>query len=119
MEVCAVRDAATAVDIALLEQPDVCIVDARMEPDPLQTVTAIATEMTDVPVVILGTNPSDQDLLDALTAGASGYLSAHTPHARLEPTLRDVANGRSAFPRRLDGLLMAAVRRSMGPHQGD
>jgi DNA-binding NarL/FixJ family response regulator len=59
---------------------------------------------------MLGRDPSDQDMLDAIAAGASGFLPEDLPPARLKPALRDVSTGRSAFPRRLGALLVAALR---------
>lgn len=121
VEVCAVvRDAARAVDTAPHEHPDACVVDARAERDgdALATVSAVAAAASDVPVVLVGANPTDRELLDAIEAGASGYLAGDTPDGRLEPILRDAVSGRSAFPRRLDGILLAAMRRATTADRG-
>jgi DNA-binding NarL/FixJ family response regulator len=106
--------AAGAVEATVAEHVDVCLVDADMPGDALAVVTTIARHAQGTPVVMLGDAPSDQDLLDAVEAGASGYLSRHIAPARLEAALRDVSTGRSGFPRRLSSLLVANLRAPSG-----
>jgi two-component system, NarL family, response regulator DevR len=111
VDVCAkVNTSAAAVSAMLSERPDVCLVDAALADDALAAVAMITRRGGDAPVVMLGRDPSDQDMLDAIAAGASGFLPEDLPPARLKPALRDVSTGRSAFPRRLGALLVAALR---------
>lgn len=46
-----------------------------------------------LPVVALTVYDDDEDIFDALCAGASGYLLKNTPPARLLESLREVASG--------------------------
>ena len=111
IDVCSnVDTSAKAVSAMLSERPDVCLVDAALADDALAAVAMITRRGGDAPVVMLGQDPSDQDMLDAIAAGASGFLPEDLPPARLKPALRDVSTGRSAFPRRLGALLVAALR---------
>jgi DNA-binding NarL/FixJ family response regulator len=50
---------------------------------------------------MLTQSTEDEDIFDALRAGASGYLLKDTDSARLVPALRGVLNGEAAMPRRL------------------
>ena len=118
VEVCAVvDDAAGAVDTAPHAHPDACVVDAdaARDGDALATLTAVASG---VPVVLAGAHPTDGELVDAFKAGASGYLAGDIPDGRLEPILRDAVSGRSAFPRRLDSILLAAMRGATSADRG-
>lgn len=47
----------------------------------------------DLPVVALTVYDDDEDVFDALCAGASGYLLKNTPPARLLESLKEVASG--------------------------
>jgi DNA-binding NarL/FixJ family response regulator len=100
-------NSAEAAAAARRERPDVCVVDISNSADGLATVTDISAR-THAPVVVLGPEPSDDDLRDSLAAGASGYVRWGTPPSGLRSALRDLMDGRSAFPRRMDGLLVAA-----------
>ena len=116
IDVCAnVETSATAVSAALSQHPDVCVVDAALGDDALTTVAMITRRAGDSPVVMLGEDPSDADMLDAIAAGASGFLPEDLPPARLKPALRDVSTGSSAFPRRLGAALVAALRDTATP----
>ena len=78
------RDPAEAVAAALREHPDVCVVDVADADDVLATVTAISCR-THASVVVHGPDPSDDDLLASLAAGASGYVRSGTHPAGSGP----------------------------------
>jgi DNA-binding NarL/FixJ family response regulator len=107
---------AEAVVSARRERPDVYVVDVAHSGDGLATVTAISGR-THAPVVVLGPEPSDDDLRDSLAAGASGYVRWETPPSGLGSALRDLMDGRSAFPRRMDTLLVAAWQEPASPRR--
>jgi DNA-binding NarL/FixJ family response regulator len=98
------RDAARGAPV------DLCVVAG----DTAAHAVAIAVELADRPpavrVVLMGPPASDADLLGAVMAGASGYLSDQL-EARLVPALCDIAAGRPAFPARLNTLLVDWLRR--------
>jgi two-component system invasion response regulator UvrY len=111
-EVCAdvedVRDAIVAVE---RERPDVCLVDPAIATPAFEAVVPIRDAAPGLSVVIIGDAPSDVELIEAGAAGASGYLARTSPPSALQAALTDVVAGRSAFPRRLETLLVAALRR--------
>lgn len=82
--------------------PDVVV--ASYEP-PSQAVTA-ARSVSAVPVVVLTWSKRQEDLLDAMRGGARGYLHKDVSLDELVATLRDVARGRSSFPRGAERMLV-------------
>jgi DNA-binding NarL/FixJ family response regulator len=109
--VCAeVADAAAAIDAALRERPDVCLLDIHMPGDGIDAAEAIARELPETAVVMLTVSRTDSDLFRALRAGASGYLLKDVDPARLPLALRGVLDGEAALPRRLVALLIEEFR---------
>jgi DNA-binding NarL/FixJ family response regulator len=114
--VCAeVDDVEGAVRAAARERPDVCLLDAAIAGRGCKRVQPILKAAPQMHVVILSTSSSDEELLDAVLAGASGHLAKTTSSRALDAALRDVVAGGSAFPRRLDALLAAALREGERP----
>jgi DNA-binding NarL/FixJ family response regulator len=70
----------------------------------------IARELPETAVVMLTVSRTDADLLNALRAGASGYLLKDIDPARLPLALRGVLSGEAALPRRLVGVLIEEFR---------
>ena len=69
------NDAATAVEGAKRENPDVCLLDINMPGNGISAAAEISGALPDTAVVMLTVSRQDDDLFDALRAGASGYLS--------------------------------------------
>src|SRR5690606_25844890 len=70
---------AEAVALARRLRPDVVLMDLRMpEMDGAAAVAQIRAEMPDVHVLVLTTYDSDEDILHAVEAGATGYLLKDT-----------------------------------------
>jgi DNA-binding NarL/FixJ family response regulator len=114
--VCAdVEDVKSAVEAAARERPDVCLVDSAVAGRRCRGLQPILSAAPQTRVVLLSNSSSDEDLLDAVIAGASGHLAKTISSRALDAALRDVVSGRSAFPRRLDGLLAAALHTRAGP----
>lgn len=109
--VCAeAADAASAVEAALRERPEVCLLDINMPGNGIQAAEAITREVPDSAVVMLTVSRTDVDLFDALRAGASGYLLKDIDPARLPLALHGVLEGEAALPRRLVALLIEEFR---------
>jgi DNA-binding NarL/FixJ family response regulator len=109
--VCAdVEDAAGAIGVAERLRPDVCLLDVAIAGTAFDAVSAIRDAAPEVPVVIVSAAPHDAEGLQAVAAGASGYLAKTLPSRALVAALTDVVAGGSAFPRRLETLLLAALR---------
>jgi DNA-binding NarL/FixJ family response regulator len=92
--VCAeAADADGAVEAALREQPDVCLLDIRMPGSGIAAAAAISSSLPDTGIVMLTVSHDEDDFFDALRAGAAGYLFKDTDPRRLPVLLREVIEG--------------------------
>ena len=96
-----VGTADAAVETALRERPDVCLLDINMPGNGIAAAAGIAAELPDTAIVMLTVSRDDSDLFDALRAGAVGYLLKDTDPSRLPHALRGVLEGEAALPRTL------------------
>jgi len=94
-----VGDAADGDEVAeavRLHRPDVVLMDVRMPRlDGIAAVRALQASGLDVPpaVIVLTTFRADATVLEALRAGASGFLLKHTPPAEIVAAIRAAADG--------------------------
>jgi DNA-binding NarL/FixJ family response regulator len=110
-EICAeADDAATAVEAAERERPDICLLDIQMPGSGIHAAEEIARKVPDASIVMLTVSRSDRDLFDALRVGASGYLLKDTDPERLPLALRGVLEGEAALPRHLVTLVIEEFR---------
>lgn len=108
--VCAtVADAAEAVQAAVRERPDVCLLDIRMPGSGLAAAWEITARLPWAKIVMLTASDEDTDLFAALRAGADGYLLKTMDLTRLPDALYGVYLGEAAMPR----VLMTRVLEQM------
>ena len=103
-------DADSAHAAALEHRPDVCLLDIHMPGNGIKAAARISSELPEVAVVMLTVSRNDDDLFDALRAGASGYLLKDIDPTRLPEELRGVLKGEAALPRTLVSRLMDEFR---------
>jgi two-component system, NarL family, nitrate/nitrite response regulator NarL len=109
--VCAeVSTAQEAVAEALRTVPEICLLDIHMPGSGIAAAATIAEALPRTDVVMLTVSDGDDDLFDALQAGAAGYLLKDTNPARLGPALRGLLNGQALLPRPLVAKLIAEFR---------
>jgi DNA-binding NarL/FixJ family response regulator len=97
--VCAeVGDAVSAVEAAVRLQPSVCLLDIHMPGNGIAAADEIGRRVPETAVVMLTVSQDDEDLFDALEAGAIGYLLKDTSPLRLPDALRAVLRGEAALP---------------------
>jgi DNA-binding NarL/FixJ family response regulator len=96
-----VSDAAAAVRAAERERPDACVLDVHMPGSGIKAAREIAQQLPEAAVVMLTVSRNDEDLFEALRAGAAGYLLKDTDPARLPHALHGVLAGEAALPRSL------------------
>ena len=112
LEVCAlVGDAATAVQAALRERPDICLLDVRMPGSGLAAAWEIAGRLPQAKLVMLTVADDDVDLFAALQAGAVGYLLKTMNLKRLPEALCGACSGEAAIPRALVARVLEALRK--------
>ncbi len=116
--VCAeAADASAAIEGALREQPDVCLLGTDLPGDAFAAAAAISGDLPKTSVVMFA--PNESDLFAALEAGACGYLTKNIDPERLATALQRVPEGEAALPRRLVATLIeefqARERRRCSP----
>ncbi|MFI7399423.1 response regulator [Streptomyces sp. NPDC049541] len=85
-----------AVALARGERPDLVVMDIRMpDLDGIEATRLIAADedLTGVRVLVLTTYDTDENIVEALRAGASGFLVKDTRPAELLDAIRTVAAG--------------------------
>jgi two-component system NarL family response regulator len=109
--VCAsAADAAEAIQAAVRERPDICLLDIRMPGSGLAAAWEIAARLPQTKIVMLTVSDDDADLLAALRAGADGYLLKTMNLQRLPDALDGVQAGEAAMPRALVTRLLEHFR---------
>lgn len=109
--VCAdVSNGPAAVEAALRERPDVCLLDVRMPGgDGIAAAGEIAERLPGTAIAMLTVSADEEDLFAAIQAGAVGYLLKDVDPERLPFALAGVLAGEAAIPRRLVGRIVAEL----------
>ena len=100
-------NARTAVRFTREYGPDVCLLDIHMPGSGVAAAAEIGTTVPSTAVVMLTYSDADEDLFDALRAGARGYLLKDMDPGRLGAALRGVLCGEAALPRQLAARVLA------------
>jgi DNA-binding NarL/FixJ family response regulator len=110
-EVCAeAPDALSAVKAAAATSPDVCLLDINMPGSGIAAAAEIAVAVPTAAVVMLTVSRQDDNLFDALRAGASGYLLKGTNEDKIGDALHQVLGGESPLPGSLVARLVEEFR---------
>lgn len=104
-------DGDQAVRLAAATRPDVVLMDLRMPGVDGVAATARITAAGDAKVLILTTYETDDQILAAIEAGASGYLLKAAPQAEIVAGIRSVAAGQSALSPQVAVRLVERMRR--------
>jgi DNA-binding NarL/FixJ family response regulator len=111
LSVCAeAADASAAVEAAVRELPHVCVVDVGLPGGGIAAAAGIRGRVPQAAVILVAEACSEQELFDAVYAGASGYLPKDTEPARLPEIVRAVLRGEAAIPRNLLPALLIELR---------
>jgi len=105
-------DAAQALRVATATRPDVVLLDLQL-PDGSGVDVARQLGVLSPPprILVLSASGERQDVLDAMTAGATGYLVKSASAAELVDGVRRVAGGDAVFTPGLAGLVLGEYRR--------
>jgi DNA-binding NarL/FixJ family response regulator len=101
--------AAEAIVAAKRERPDLCVADIECDGG-VRTVSDILAASPETAVVVLTASRDRDDLLDAIRAGASGYLLKDVNAEDLANALRGVLAGEAAISPTLVVLLLSELR---------
>lgn len=99
-----------AVRLAAEHRPDVCIIAIDLPGSGVEVTRLIKQSLPETKVVIMTRTARDEDLLEALRAGADGYLLMSTQASRLPHAIRGVTQGEAALPRAMTARLILEFR---------
>ncbi len=106
----AARDGAEAIAMAARHRPDVVLMDLRMPGvDGVQATREIRAAQPDTQVVVLTTFADEDSILDALEAGALGYLTKDAGIAEIARAIQAAAAGHSLLDATVQSRLVAAA----------
>ena len=103
-------DGDQAARVAAATRPDVVLMDLRMPGVGGVEATAQITAEGDAKVLILTTYESDDQILAAIDAGASGYLLKAAPQAVIVAGIRSVVAGQTALSPQVATRLVERMR---------
>jgi DNA-binding NarL/FixJ family response regulator len=104
------EDGVDAVEKALSEKPDIAILDVAMpRMTGLQAARHIREQAPDIHVLLLSMHDDERYLLEALKAGASGYVLKRAADTDLVEAVRSVARGHSFISPHAEGTLLKKV----------
>ena len=109
-------DGAEAVAVAASVRPDLVLMDLRMPHlDGAAATAQIVAETPGTRVLVLTTYETDDHILAAIEAGASGYLLKAAPQAEILAGIRAVAAGETVLAPSIAAKLVARVRGDAAP----
>lgn len=101
-----------AIRAAMREQPDICLVGRDLPGDGMAAVRGICRAAPRAAVVVLAETRDVDDLLDAVRAGAVGYVPDGLGAARLREIIGAVAADEAVVPRSMVMELLIELRGS-------
>jgi DNA-binding NarL/FixJ family response regulator len=111
IEVCAeVTNASEAVEAAMRERPDLCLLDVHMPGGGPSAASKITSSLPSTMVIMLTVSRDNQDLLESLRRGAIGYLLKDMNPASLPVAVRAALGGEGVLPRTLTAGLIEEFR---------
>lgn len=108
----AAGDGATAVSMAIAVHPDVVVLDLHL-PDKsgVEVIALLAAAVPHARVLVLSASGEQQDVLDAVKAGATGYLVKSAARAEFVDAVSRTSEGDAVFTPGLAGLVLGEYRR--------
>jgi DNA-binding NarL/FixJ family response regulator len=111
LTICAeVGNAEDAIQGAVEYEPDVCLLDVRMPGGGIWAAKEISERLDETIVVMLTVSSAQEELFEALRAGASGYLLKDMDPKRLPSLLRAAVVGEAPVPPALVARLVDEFR---------
>ncbi|MER6948876.1 response regulator transcription factor [Nonomuraea sp. NPDC000554] len=103
-------DGRQALDLLAARPADVVLMDLRMPVmDGVEATRRIVRDHPGTAVVVLTTYTDDESIVQALRAGARGYLTKDAGRAEMAAALRSAAAGQSTFDPKVSDRLVAAL----------
>lgn len=111
-----VADGAAAVEAAETHHPDLVLMDLRMPVlGGVEATARIVQRLPGVRVLVLTTYETDDDILGAIEAGASGYLLKAAPEQEILAGIRSVVSGQTVLAPTIAATLVGRVQGGSSP----
>ena len=108
-------DGGEAIDRARESMPEVILMDLRLPAvDGVEATRRIVEESPHVQVLVVSASGEEADVLEAVKAGAAGYLLKSATAEEITDAVRRVHAGEPVFTPSLAGLVLAEFRRVTG-----
>ena len=105
------EDGAAAVRVAQSLRPDVIIMDVMMPiKNGIDACREITEALPDTKVLMLTAASEEDAVMEAVAAGATGYLQKYSGKEKLLDTVRDVADGEYRIPSNVLRSVFAGIR---------
>jgi DNA-binding NarL/FixJ family response regulator len=112
----AAADGAEAVTLARMLEPDVVLMDLRMpRTDGVAATRQLREELPGVKVIVLTTYADDRSVVEALRAGAHGYLTKDAGGAEISRALHEVLGDRAVLDPSVQHHVINAIAATPGP----
>ncbi len=103
-------DGAEAVEMTLEKSPDLVLMDLKMPGmNGIEATRKIRAHHPNVKVLVLTTYDDDEWVVDAIRAGASGYLLKDTPREEIMRAIRGTLEGKAFVDPNVAGKLLSQV----------
>ena len=104
------NNGAEAIELTRTTRPDLVLMDLKMpRMNGLQATRAICEQFPDVRVLVLTTYAEDDWVIDAIRAGAAGYVLKDTPQEDLLKAIRETIQGWSHIDPQVAGKILKHV----------
>lgn len=100
-------------------RPDIAVLDVRLpDGNGIELCRELRSKLPDLNCLMLTTFTDEQAMLDAILAGAGGYVIKDIQGMRLVAAVREVASGKSLLDNRAAATLMAKLRAGIEANTG-
>jgi DNA-binding NarL/FixJ family response regulator len=102
----------SATQLAMEQRPDVALLDIRMPGDGISAARRIAAELPDTRILMLTVSAETDDVLDALQAGAQGYVLKGATPEDIVNAVQAVVDGAAVIAPSVAPAVLQEVRRA-------
>ena len=113
-------DGGEAIEVAREAMPDVILMDLQLpRVSGVDATRAIIEEAPHIKILVLSASAEEADVLEAVKAGASGYLLKSSSAADVVDAVLRVRTGEPVFTSSLAGLVLSEFRQLATPDQSE
>lgn len=104
------HDAAALIELALAEQPQLCVLASDLPGGAITAILAIRSAVPETEILVMAEHESVGEAFESMRVGASGYLSKNIAYEALPRALQGIVRGEVALSRSMTAQLLAHMR---------